>query len=135
MIVAIVGSRNINDLPLLEKIWNDLKLPYEDVSIVSGGAIGVDTNAREFANKYNLNIREILPDWNRYGKKAGFKRNFDIIKSCDICLSIWDGKSKGTEHSMNLCKVYFKRLYVWNNSPGQKRLYTYKYENTQLELF
>ena len=133
--IAIVGSRSINNLELLEGIWKSLELPYKDVTIVSGDAIGVDTNAHDFANKYNLELKEYIPDWNRYGKKAGFKRNIDIIKDCDICIAIWDGKSQGTKHDIDLCKAYFKRLYVWNNSPGHKQLYTYKYENTQLELF
>ena len=133
--VAIVGSRDIDNLKLLEDIWQQLKLPYDDVEIVSGGAKGVDTNGEDFAIKYDIPITIYRPDWDRYGKRAGFKRNEDIIKNCDICIAIWDGKSPGTKHFMDLCKVYFKRLYVWNNSPGQKRLFTYKYENTQLELF
>jgi len=133
--VAIVGSRDINNLELLENIWKELKLPYNDVCIISGGAVGVDTNGEEFAHKYDILTHIFKPNWDRYGKRAGFKRNEDIIKNCDICIAIWDGKSPGTKHSMDLCKAYFKRLYVWNNSPGQKRLYTYKYENTQLELF
>lgn len=133
--VAIIGSRSINDLSLLEKIWKDLQMPYIDISIISGGAKGADTNGEEFANKYNMPIIIYKPDWNRFGKSAGFRRNIDIIKNCDICIAIWDGKSQGTKHSMDLCKAYFKRLYVWNNAPGYKRLFTYKYDNTQLELF
>lgn len=133
--IAIVGSRSINDLELLENIWKQLNLPYKDVTIVSGGAIGVDSNGADFSDKYGIPIIVFKPNWARYGKSAGFKRNEDIIKNCDICIAIWDGKSQGTKHSMDLCKAYFKRLYVWNNSPGHKQLYTYKYENTQLELF
>jgi len=133
--IAIVGSRDIDNLKLLEDIWQQLKLPYNDIEIVSGGAKGVDTNGEDFAIKYNIPITIYQPDWDRYGKRAGFKRNENIIKNCDICIAIWDGKSPGTKNSIDLCKAYFKRLYVWNNSPGQKKLYTYKYENTQLELF
>ena len=133
--VAIVGSRSINDLELLENIWKQLELPYKDVTIVSGGALGVDNNGADFSNKYGIPIMVFKPNWTRYGKSAGFKRNEDIIKNCDICIAIWDGKSQGTKHSMDLCKAYFKRLYVWNNAPGHKKLYTYKYENTKLEIF
>lgn len=133
--IAIVGSRSIDNLELLEEIWNLLNMPFDNVAIISGGATGVDTNAREFANKHNLEIKEFKPNWYKYGKRAGFKRNEDIIKNCDICIAIWDGKSPGTEHSISLCKAYFKRLYVWNNSPGFKKIFTYKYENTQLEIF
>ena len=135
MKIAVVGSRSINDLSLLENVWKKIGLPYKNCSLISGGAIGVDTNAKEFADKYNLEIEEIKPDWNKFGKKAGFKRNHEIIKNCDVCVAIWDGESNGRKNSILLCKNYCKRLYVWNNTPGHRVLYTYKYENTQLELF
>ena len=37
----------------------------------------------------------------------------DMVKACDHCLIIWDGKSKGTKHDIDLCTQY-KKPYTIN---------------------
>lgn len=113
MKVAIVGSRNIDNLQLLEQIWEDLKLGYDHI-IISGGAKGVDKNAKQLATKYGMDIIEYLPDWKKYGRAAGLVRNDTIIQACDMCICVWDGDSHGTKHDIELCKKYNKKCFVWN---------------------
>lgn len=122
MKVAIVGSRNIDNLALLENIWHHIHLNY-DHTIISGGAKGVDTNARQLAKKYKMDIVEYIPDWNKYGKSAGYKRNVDIIDACDMCICIWDGESKGTEHDIKLCTLSKTNHWVWNDKEKTLREY------------
>ena len=107
MKVAIVGSRSL-------KIENlDLYLPHNISEIVSGGAKGIDICAREYALDNNIMLKEILPDYKRYGRGAPLKRNLEIIKYADIVVSFWDGKSKGTKYVIDNCYKKGKKITVY----------------------
>lgn len=103
MKLAVVGSRTITDE---EVVFNSINSTIKDVktpiTIVSGGARGVDSIAAEWAKRNNITLIEFKADWAKFGKAAGFIRNKDIIKNCDTVLAIWDGKSKGTQNSIKL---------------------------------
>jgi hypothetical protein len=43
---------------------------------------------------------ELKPDWAKYGKRAGFVRNEDIIKGCDVVLAFHMNDSPGTRNSL-----------------------------------
>jgi hypothetical protein len=110
MKLAIVGSRSFCNEELLEKSLESLK---ERVTmVVSGGAKGADSLAESWANKYGIPTKVFKPDWQKYGRGAGMIRNKDIIESCDQCVAFWDGKSKGTENSISLCKKLNKKLTI-----------------------
>lgn len=101
MRLAIVGSRSFNDYPSFEKeIFDNLDIPNIS-EIISGGAVGTDRLAEMFADKYNIPIKKLSPDWKRYGKRAGIIRNIDIVKEADLLFAFWDGVSKGTEFNIN----------------------------------
>lgn len=115
MKVAIVGSRTINDKEL---IWNFMeechKFNPEVDKIISGGARGVDSIAEEYAKIHKIKTCIFKPDWETFGKRAGFIRNADIIGKCDICICIWDGESHGTLHDIELCEEMGKPCYIYN---------------------
>lgn len=98
MKVAVIGSRTL-------KIENlEQYLPKITTEIVSGGAKGVDTCAREYAIQKNLKLTEFLPDYNKYGRSAPLKRNLQIIAYADLVLAFWDGKSRGTAYVIDNCR-------------------------------
>ena len=70
MKVAVIGSRNLTVEDLGQY------LPKETTEIVSGGAKGIDTCAREYANTKGLKLTEFLPEYNRYGRGAPLKTQF-----------------------------------------------------------
>ncbi len=107
MITAIVGSRSI----VVKNIEN--YIPKETSIIISGGAKGIDTCAREYAQKNNIEFLEILPEYSIYGKAAPIKRNNEIVEKSDFILAFWDGKSKGTKYVINLCKKQNKQIEVY----------------------
>lgn len=72
--------------------------------IVSGGARGVDSSAREYANAHGIKLTEFLPDYKRYNRGAPLKRNLQIIEYADIVLAFWDGKSRGTKNVIDRCR-------------------------------
>lgn len=98
MRVAVIGSRNMTVLNL-EKY-----LPEYVTEIVSGGARGVDTSAREYALAHGLKMTEYLPEYSRYSRFAPLKRNITMIEQVDWVLAFWDGKSKGTKFVIQTCK-------------------------------
>jgi len=111
MKIAVVGSREFKDMDEARNIIYEMFNPLERVThadLVSGGAKGIDQLAEDVVdglNKdYDNTIKKIIykPDWNKYGKSAGFIRNKLIINEADFVLAIWDGKSKGTKHSIDL---------------------------------
>ncbi len=97
MKVAIIGSRGIEQLDLGKY------LPEETDEIISGGAKGVDTLAREYANAHGIKLTEFLPDYRRFGRGAPLKRNLQIIDAADLVLAFWDGKSHGTKFVIEAC--------------------------------
>lgn len=97
MKVAIIGSRNIAKVDLSKFI------PSGTTEIISGGAKGVDTLAKEYALENDLKLTEFLPEYERYGRGAPLKRNITIIENADIVLAFWDGKSRGTKFVIDNC--------------------------------
>ena len=98
MKVAVVGSRNL---------WVDdlgKYLPDGVTEIISGGARGVDTCAREYAIAHGIKLTEFLPDYNRDGRVAPLYRNITIIEHADLVMAFWDGKSRGTKFVIDKCK-------------------------------
>lgn len=107
MKVAVVGSRN------LEIDMIGFCIPAAATEIVSGGARGVDSEAKKFAEENNLKYTEFIPQYNKYGKAAPLKRNDEIIACADLVVAIWDGNSKGTKSVIDKCKNMGKSLVVF----------------------
>lgn len=95
MKLAIIGSRNCPPIDIASH------LKYIPDTIVSGGARGADTYAKEFAIKHNLKLIEFLPDYKKYGRKAPLVRNKLIVENCDCMIAFWDGKSRGTKYTLD----------------------------------
>lgn len=100
--LAVVGSRTFDNVSLLRETL----LLYNPSVIITGGAKGADTLAEEYARLNHIPLKVIKPDWSKYGKAAGVKRNQQIIESADECVAFWDGTSKGTLSSIKLCEKF-----------------------------
>ena len=106
MKLAVIGSRG-----LLVKNLGDY-LPQNVTEIVSGGARGIDTCAREYALIHGIKLTEFLPEYSKYGREAPLKRNLLIIDYADEVLAFWDGRSKGTKYVMEQCRKKKKKVTV-----------------------
>ena len=90
MKVAIIGSRTL-------KVTNlEDYLPSDTTEIVSGGAIGIDRCAEEYARCHGIPTKIFLPDYKKFGRSAPIKRNVEIIDYADAVVAFWDGTSRGT---------------------------------------
>lgn len=107
-VVAVVGSRTFSDYEQLETELNKIKID----EIVSGGAAGADTLADIYSRKYGIKMTVFLPDYDRYGRSAPFKRNTQIVESCTEVVAFWDGLSRGTSDTIRKARSMGKPVTI-----------------------
>lgn len=95
MRLAIIGSRSCPPIDIASY------LPFVPDIIVSGGAKGADTYAKEYALENDIPIVEFLPDYGEYGRKAPLIRNIQIVDNSDFVLALWNGTSRGTKFTID----------------------------------
>ena len=115
--LLVVGSRSFNNFELLYKTLEDIVDNNENVVIVSGGARGADTLAKQYAELKKFEYKEFPANWDLYGKSAGYRRNeqmhqFIADKKNRMCIAFWDGKSVGTKHNFVLSEQYNNKLKI-----------------------
>ena len=110
--LLVCGSRTINNsewiFSEIEKYISESNLQYSDIHIIEGEASGVDKISKQFAQSKNIPVIEMPADWKTYGRAAGPIRNEQMVRLCDQCLILWDGKSRGTKNDIDLCDKYNK---------------------------
>lgn len=118
--LLVAGSRSIDDTMMvhihLDNVLANLDIKYKQaVTIISGGANGVDSIAAKYAAANNLAFLEYPADWEGYGPAAGPIRNATMVKHCDSAALFWDGRSKGTLNTLELLRSARKPfdLYTW----------------------
>lgn len=112
MKVAVIGSRGLTVKDLGQY------LPENVTEIVSGGARGIDTCAREYALSHGLKLTEFLPDYEKYGRSAPLKRNLQIIACADEVFAFWDGSSRGTKYVIDNCRKQGVKVKVFLKKSG-----------------
>ena len=106
MKLLIAGSRTICDFDLSPYISDDIDV------IISGGAKGIDTIAEMYADKNKLSKLIIRTKYEKFGRSAPIKRNEEMVILSDKVLVIWDGKSKGTKHTIDFAKKHGKEIQI-----------------------
>ena len=100
--VGIVGSRSIDSKEYVFSVLDfylSRLLEENEVVIVSGGAVGIDSLGAQWAELRKLKTEIYLPDYKQYGKSATFLRNQQIIDNSDYLIAITTG-SNGTADSI-----------------------------------
>ena len=94
--LAVVGGRDFSNYQLLKDALRS-RMPFV---LISGGAKGADQLAERFVKEHKMEKKIFYPNWDKYGKSAGYIRNKEIIANCDKLIAFWDGKSNGTRDSI-----------------------------------
>lgn len=103
MKTIIAGSRNVTDFSILSAAILKAKREGLHVTeIVSGTARGVDQLGEQYARQMQLPLHRFPADWKKYDKRAGVIRNIEMAENAQALIAIWDGKSKGTKHMINI---------------------------------
>lgn len=106
MKLLVAGSRSISNFDLSPYISNNVDV------IISGGAMGIDTLAEQYADLHRLSKYIIRPRYDLYGRAAPLWRNEQMIDIADAVLVIWDGYSRGTQYTIKYAKKVNKPLTV-----------------------
>lgn len=117
MKLIVAGSREINKYSIIAIAIQ--KSGFSPTEIVSGCARGVDSIGEEYARLNGLKCAQFPADWVKHGKSAGYKRNVQMAEYADALVAVWDGKSKGTMHMINIMKAKNKPFKVWNTAIGE----------------
>ena len=104
--IIVAGSREFNDYPLLKQKLDFYCQRYSpsQIEIVSGEARGADRLGEKYAQHSQLSLKQFPADWDKHGKSAGYRRNEEMAEYATHAVVFWDGKSKGSEHMINLAK-------------------------------
>jgi hypothetical protein len=114
MKLIIAGSRGIKSLETIRRALKFSKILKKDITeIVSGKARGVDSLGEEIAAIHGIKVKEFPANWDMYGKRAGYLRNDQMANYADILLAVWDGKSKGTKHMIDLMRKRNKTVVIY----------------------
>ena len=110
MRTIIAGSRSISDYSLLETAVN--LSGFEITRVISGHARGADKLGEMYAKKHKIPLQIFHPDWNRWGRSAGIRRNVDMAKNADALICLWDGISKGSAHMIRIAEERGLKVFV-----------------------
>lgn len=111
MKTIIAGSRGINDYSIvLEAIEHS---GFEITEVVSGTARGVDKLGERYAVENVIPITRFVPDWNKYGKRAGFLRNAEMGDYAEALVAVWDGESRGTKQMIDYATKKGLKVFVY----------------------
>lgn len=106
MKLMIAGSRGITDFDLSPYI------PEETTLIIAGGAAGIDTLAEQYADAHKFSKLILRPRYALYGRAAPLKRNEQMVALADLIVVVWDGRSKGSQHTIEYAKKQGKEVVV-----------------------
>lgn len=86
--------------------------PWTPTLILSGTARGVDLAGELWAHEHKLPVERYPADWST-GRGAGYQRNVLMAEHADALVAIWDGKSSGTKHMIDIARRKGLHLLVW----------------------
>ena len=103
MKILITGSRTWTDKKIILKA---LSKQLDILYIIHGGARGADSLAGEAARELKLDVKVYPAEWNKYGKRAGYLRNKQMLdtEKPDLVLAFHKDSSRGTQHTINLAR-------------------------------
>lgn len=102
--VIVAGTRTFSDYGMLRLVLDEILKPYDDITIISGGARGADALGERYASERGYNVIRFPAEWDKYGKAAGPIRNRKMAEVADICVVFWDGKSRGAKNMIEEAK-------------------------------
>lgn len=120
MRLGVVGSRNILNRDAVSGAirsspWVPDKIYAReiDLTLVSGGADGVDTSAELWAEENGFPIDVIEPNYDDWsGEHPAKARNTEIVEASDAVVAVWDGHSNGTRDTIDKALDRSVPLYV-----------------------
>lgn len=110
MRTIIAGSRGVTDYAEVLKAVT--QTPWRPTAILSGTARGADRLGERWARENGIPIEKFPANWDAFGKRAGYLRNAEMAQNADALIALWDGRSRGTKHMIDLAEKAGLRIHV-----------------------
>jgi len=109
MKILVCGGRDFNN----QAIFNQAMEHYipKTTLVIHGAAKGADTLADNWAKENGLPIEAYPANWDKYGKRAGYIRNVQMLNEGKPDMVIAFPGGKGTEMMINL--AHAAKVPVW----------------------
>lgn len=113
--VVVAGSRDYHHYKeakeYIDFCISQIRKNYELI-FISGHCYGADLLGERYAKENGFKTEIHLPEWDKYGRSAGPKRNKEMANEADYVICFWDGKSKGTKSMIDYVKKLNKPLKI-----------------------
>lgn len=116
---GIIGSRNFTDKEFfIYKVNEVIALEGMPTVVISGGAIGADAYAEEWAIENAIDFQVFKPHHKDFPKSirrvaAPHARNTLIAEHSDVIIAFWDGQSTGTKDTIDKAIALSKKVYIF----------------------
>ncbi len=99
MRVLVCGSRHFHDKELMEDVLKEWNIR----TIIEGEARGADTLARQYAEKYGIDVCPFPALWDKHGRAAGPIRNTQMLREGkpDLVVAFLAKDSRGTQNMID----------------------------------
>lgn len=123
--VLVTGSRDWTDRAAIRDALYAIEGDVEtddSLTLVHGAARGADSIAAEIASKGGWGVEAHPADWERFGKRAGFIRNDEMVKlGADVCLAFIKDGSRGATMCADLAEkagIHVERYVATSDDRG-----------------
>lgn len=110
MRTIIAGSRDCTNPEDLIRALSECD--WTPTVVISGAARGADRLGELWAQVNNIPCEKFPANWNKYGKSAGYRRNVEMAENAEALLALWDGKSRGTKHMIDIANSKGLKVHV-----------------------
>ena len=117
---GIIGSRNFIDKEFfICKVNEVIAIEGLPTLVISGGAVGADTLAEEWAKENAVEFQVFKPQHKDFPKSirrfaAPHARNTLIAEHSDVVIAFWDGQSTGSKDTVDKALSLSKKVYIYN---------------------
>lgn len=103
MRILVCGGRDFSDSNLVSKVLNEYQ--SHNPTIIHGAAKGADSLANYWAYENDCDVIAYPANWDKYGKRAGYIRNTQMLNEGKPDLVIAFPGGKGTQMMINLAEA------------------------------
>lgn len=98
MYVSVSGGRHYTNRRYVNHVLDCIHRETAITTLIQGGARGVDTLAREWAEAHSVPTITVPADWARHGRAAGPRRNMRILQEFHPDVVVVFPGGVGTDH-------------------------------------
>lgn len=120
MRVIIAGSRQGVTYQDVRRAATQFQQLNESITtVLSGTAEGADKLGERWAEEREIPIERYPADWHLYKGRAGRVRNAKMATLAEGLIALWDGRSPGTAHMIEVATLRGLKVHVYPTCIGE----------------